>query len=629
MRSWLVALALAAVAAAGAGCSAPSHLAVAHDNRLTIFDPDTAQSLRAITTYQEVLRLAYRPDGARLVAAVCFGNRVVELEAPAYTEVASPVTAASCPWALGYSPDGQSLAVTIPWRPSPTAALFGHLWISGPQPLDLDMGRPLPALAYRPGGGEIAVATPLGVTVLSTAPGYPVVTTLPGITALSLGYTIDGARLVVGTTGGFQLRNAAALYALTSEEPGAGVIDVAVAPSGGWIALVTKAAVSVRRDPDMTEVARLTSAPGFREADFSRSGRLLVAAEESAQVRRFRTGTWQELSAIAVAGRIEAVAFRPRGGAQRVPVLFVHGHTGNSVAAWFDAAGGTSVAAVLAANPQLSVDAFYLELPVHGGGQNQARSITEDAEDILAMIEGGLDSQGRSQVGILNMPAYQAAGRVAIVAYSQGTLSSRYYVKTRMGSRRAPASAITVSELVTLAAPNHGVGDALSCGSAINRGEPDRTVRELCAGRVAVLINQTCGQCPAGTPLPFTTNVADEETFLTDLNGHGLGDSCSLAASPAEAPSSRPTTAGGVLYVNLYAPDDELVGGGTQGGDCLGRRLARNLAPDADNREIAGVPSLVHANFPHHWEAICTALRTVVDHQTPPAGQACAGLTHP
>jgi hypothetical protein len=198
-----------------------------------------------------------------------------------------------------------------------------------------------------------------------------------------------------------------------------------------------------------------------------------------------------------------------------------------------------------------------------------------------------------------------------------------------MGSRRAPAGTITVSELVTLAAPNHGVGDAVSCGHALNRNEPDRTRRELCVGRVAVLTTQSCGSCTAGAPLPFTTNVADEETFITDLNGHGLGDSCGLVANAGEAPSSRPSTANGVLYVNLYAPDDELVGGGTQSGDCFGRRLARNLASEADNREISGVPSLVHVNFPHHWETICTALRTVVDHQAPAAGLACSGLTQP
>ena len=63
-------------------------------------------------------------------------------------------------------------------------------------------------------------------------------------------------------------------------------------------------------------------------------------------------------------------------------------------------------------------------------------------------------------------------------------------------------------------------------------------------------------------------------------------------------------------------------------------RLARNLAPDAINEEISGVPagplSLdVHANFPHHWDVICMALRSVVDHAAPAPAMACSGLTHP
>lgn len=120
-----------------------------------------------------------------------------------------------------------------------------------------------------------------------------------------------------------------------------------------------------------------------------------------------------------------------------------------------------------------------------------------------------------------------------------------------------------------------------------------------------------------------------DDTFITDLNEHPLSESCSLVPSPTEAPHSRPTRADGLLYVNLYAGNDELVGGGTQSGDCLGRRLARNLAPDAVNMEIANVPAVVHASFPHHWPAICAALRTVVDHQPPALAQACAGLTQP
>jgi Bacterial antitoxin of type II TA system, VapB len=59
-----------------------------------------------------------------------------------------------------------------------------------------------------------------------------------------------------------------------------------------------------------------------------------------------------------------------------------------------------------------------------------------------------------------------------------------------------------------------------------------------------------------------------------------------------------------------------------QAGDCLGRKRARNLALDAVNHEINGVPGGplnldTHGNFPHPWPTICMALRTVVDHQVP------------
>ena len=58
-----------------------------------------------------------------------------------------------------------------------------------------------------------------------------------------------------------------------------------------------------------------------------------------------------------------------------------------------------------------------------------------------------------------------------------------------------------------------------------------------------------------------------------------------------------------MLYVTLYAAGngDLVVGGHTQTLDCLGRRLARNLAPDATNVEMAdvpGPPAAVHANTP-------------------------------
>ena len=125
----------------------------------------------------------------------------------------------------------------------------------------------------------------------------------------------------------------------------------------------------------------------FRDADFSSDGSLLAVAEQTGQVRRFRVGTWQEqLPAISISGPINSIAFRPSGFGQRIPVLFVHGHTGNSDEAWFQNANGTSFAAALAANPQLPIDAFYLELPVHGTA-NPTRSIADDAE----VVEPALD----------------------------------------------------------------------------------------------------------------------------------------------------------------------------------------------------------------------------------------------
>ena len=293
---------------------------------------------------------------------------------------------------------------------------------------------------------------------------------------------------------------------------------------------------------------------------------------------------------------------------------------------------------MLAANPGLPIDPIYLELPVHGGADpaTQARSIAEDAVDILAAIEGGADSQGVSQTAILDRPEYAGVAKVALVGFSQGAISCRYYLRNLMGTRRG--GAITVSVFASLAAPTHGVGGIFSCGDA---SEPDRSSRELCGGRTATQISQAlpCGACPGNiAPSPFATNLPGDEAFLADLNGHPFSADCSgsIAQPELEAPRSRPTTPDGVLYLNLYAADNEdlIVGGDTQSLDCFGRRLARLHAPDAVNRPIGGVPDTlphtVHGNFPHHRPIICTVLKTVSDQQVPAEEQdACDGISAP
>ena len=320
--------------------------------------------------------------------------------------------------------------------------------------------------------------------------------------------------------------------------------------------------------------------------------------------------------------------------ASRIPVLFVHGHSRGALSAWQQpgSAGTTSFAAALAANPSLPVDPFYLELPVHGDShpENVARSIAEDAQDILAAIEGGPDSAGLQQTGILNMPAYQH-GKLALVGYSQGGISSRYYLKNLMGSRQN--GVVTVSEFIALATPNHGVGGTISCG---DDNQPDRTSRELCGGRTANFLSQlqACGACQPPPGL-FVTNLPGDAVFLETLNGHGFGENCvevSIANPDLEAPRSRPSSPDGVLYINVYAAGnvDLLVGGSSQSADCYGRRLARNHAPDVVNAEIAGVPLEVHSNFPHYWPTICYTLKSITDHQAPVDQiSACQGLNQP
>jgi hypothetical protein len=177
---------------------------------------------------------------------------------------------------------------------------------------------------------------------------------------------------------------------------------------------------------------------------------------------------------------------------------------------------------------------------------------------------------------------------------------------------------------VTLAAPNHGVGDwLLSCR---NSGELDRTLRQLCAGQVATLTSG--GQCNNCQPGDFSTNTGNDRTFISDLNGRPLD--CNFGSNPLEALHSRPAQADGILYLNLMAHGDGIVGDNTQSGDCAGRRLARNLGlDDAHNQEFNNVPVLIHENVPHHFEIICAALRTVTDHQAPAPGSPCSGVTHP
>ena len=59
------------VVAALAGCGpAARHLAIANGNHLRVVNANNGQEAHDVTRYQEVMRLAYRPDGERLAVGV-------------------------------------------------------------------------------------------------------------------------------------------------------------------------------------------------------------------------------------------------------------------------------------------------------------------------------------------------------------------------------------------------------------------------------------------------------------------------------------------------------------------------------------------------------------------------------
>ena len=117
---------------------------------------------------------------------------------------------------------------------------------------------------------------------------------------------------------------------------------------------------------------------------------------------------------------------------------------------------------------------------------------------------------------------------------------------------------------------------------------------------------------------------------METLNGHPIQDTLTDSEQRpqynGEAPRSRPDgtpTNEGILYVTLFANNNrDAAGGHTPSGDCQGRILAKNLAPNAVNIHVPEIPGLtklgVHANTVHTPEVICLALYTAIHHQSPP-----------
>jgi hypothetical protein len=327
----------------------------------------------------------------------------------------------------------------------------------------------------------------------------------------------------------------------------------------------------------------------------------------------------------------------------RRPVLFVHGHqsdflsdndsnTDPNYAVNFirrldigSSASLPSFDLAIKNNPDLNIEPYYIRF------FDQARSISEDANDIAAAVD--LIVQRHNPGFIVTNPQAPPPVQVAIIGYSKGTISARQYLQRLQGAVTYPDGVAEpdarpnyrpVSEFVAIAPPNHGLSVPWL------RFTSKLSLQQLHNGRRGQsALTAACGE---------DYGSSQSNHFIEILNGDGSHDFI-VPNTPfiaAEAPGSRcegkPPNAG-PLYVAIYAENNaDFVGGDTSSGDCRGRKLARNLAKDAINIQIANIGGgdeiEVHQRTVHNPEVICKALYTVAHRRPPlerlPGQQTCA-----
>ncbi|MBK8921382.1 MAG: hypothetical protein IPM81_07695 [Saprospirales bacterium] len=619
------ALALALLAA---GCCRPfetpgsstQEFAFRAGSTLVIVETQTWNIKKQLPQFREVVELTYNPSGTRLALSECARNDIVELETATYSEVAVPLESDRCPDKITYSPGGEDLAAGVLRRP---------FHVSGQHPLDTFVGD-VKDLKYHPGGAIMAIATERNLQIWRVIPAYEKIHSFDNIRAQCLAYSIDGTRLYVGVETGCLVLDATRQYVPMTRFDMDPVTGITPDPRGYWLAVQQAKQVKIYRTPDLRLQHNLSfpQATKLVETVFSPDGATLAIGEQSQFIHFYRVAGWQKIHDYPFEGNLWCLAFRP-DGVVRQPLVFVHGHSVPAGPVWFEASGNSSFADMLKLHPDIPVNAVFLQLPLHGNEypENYTTGIAEHAQDMLALIEGGTDSRLGRHAGLINFPAYRANGRVAIVGYSQGGINSRYYVRRLMGSRAAYP--ITVSELILLATPNHGVGGVFSCG---NDTQPDLALRQLCAGHTATVGSQNmgCNACGIFAPLLFRSNTGGEDSLLVQLNGHSFEQDCTPGFQlAAEAPFSKPGNPQGILYVNLYLPGngDLVVGGATPSLDCMGRRQARMHAPDVHNRELNSLPGPSHEHFVHDPIVICTVLKVLHSHAMPPeSNQVCSNI---
>lgn len=220
------------------------------------------------------------------------------------------------------------------------------------------------------------------------------------------------------------------------------------------------------------------------------------------------------------------------------PVLFVHDHFSDGEKSF----RSFRETLALPENARLGIEPYYIDLEDSKYADNAAK--IKEAVELILLHQ---DDPGANRK------------KVAIIAFGNGALSARLYLKRLWENQEKRLAFHPVSELIAVSPPNHGM-----------EGMEDKDIE-----------------------------------FIEALNGHPMDDSrpgnYPAQVFDSEAPGSRRNNEpvkNSILYVTLYA---------------AGNRSAKNLSPNAENREIT-----VHQNTVHMPEVICKALYTAAYHRAPP-----------
>ncbi len=230
------------------------------------------------------------------------------------------------------------------------------------------------------------------------------------------------------------------------------------------------------------------------------------------------------------------------------PVLFVHDHRSDGEKDF----RSFRETLALPENARLGIEPYYIHLEDHNYTANAAK--IKEAVELVLLHQ---DDPGANRK------------KTAIIAFGNGAVSARFYLKKLWENQNKRLSFHPVSELIAISPPSHGM-----------EGMEGKDIK-----------------------------------FIEALNGHPIDDTTPAnyrgQVFDSEAPGSRRNNEpvkNGILYVTLYAE---------------GNRAAKNLSPNAENREISGIPggndkTAVHQNTVHMPDVIRKALYTAAYHKAPP-----------